>query len=302
MDATDLYHVIIVGGGPAGLSAALLLGRCRRKVLVIDAGNPRNARSHAMHGFLSRDGTHPGEFLKMAREEVKRYGVKLHEGTVMCSNRQENGFEVQLLDESKYYCRKLLLATGVVDRLPNLENIEDFYGRSVHHCPYCDGWEHSDEPIAVYGKGKGGTSLALTMRTWSRDILLCTDGNPKLSAADKLRLSREAIEVNIKPIRRLTGSGGKLASIVFEDGTEVPRRAMFFSTGNVQRSALPEGCGCALTPKGAIKTSRGQKSTVSGIWVCGDAAEDTQYVIVAAAEGAKAAMAINREIQNEDQS
>jgi thioredoxin reductase len=299
--STDLYDVIIVGGGPAGLSAALVLGRCRRKVLVCDAGNPRNAASTAMHGFLSQDGIDPAEFLALARKEVAGYGVEIRDETVMGAGGCEHGFRVVLLNNQQLRARKLLIATGVVDRVPPIDGIDQFYGKSVHHCPYCDGWEYSDAPVAVYGTGAKGAGLALGMKTWTKDVILCTDGASKLHATDRKKLAMHGIDVHDKPISRLEGTAGKLEQIVFEDGTSIKRRALFFNTGNVQRSDLPAACGCTVDGKGSVKTTRGQRSSVQGIWVCGDASEDTQYVIVAAAEGAKAAMGINKELQKEDQ-
>ena len=295
------YDVIIVGGGPAGLSAGLVLGRSRRRVLIVDAGNPRNARSEAMHGFLSRDGTHPAEFLALARQEIKKYGVELCEGTVMCATSENGVFTVNTLAGEQLLTRKLLLATGVVDRVPRLEGIDAFYGKSVHHCPYCDGWEYSDARIAVYGRGKSGAALALAMKGWSANIVLCTDGGARIPADFRARLALHGVQVNQKRIRRLEGTGAKLERIAFEDGSSLECRALFFSTGNAQRSSLPGDIGCEVSHKGAVRTSRGQHSSVPGVWVCGDAAEDTQYVIVAAAEGAKAAMAINPDLQAEDQ-
>ena len=295
------YDVIIVGGGPAGLSAGLVLGRSRRRVLIIDAGNPRNARSDEMHGFLTRDGTHPAEFLAMAREEVKRYGVEVCEGTVMGARQVNGAFTVTTLGGEELRARKLMLATGVVDRVPALEGIDQFYGKSVHHCPYCDGWEYSDARIAVYGRGKSGSALALAMKNWSANIILCTHGGARMTADRLERLARHDVQLYEKRIRRLEGTGTKLERIMFEDGSCVECRALFFSTGNAQRSGLPGEIGCEVSPKGAIRTTRGQRSSVRGVWVCGDAAEDTQYVIVAAAEGAKAAMGINKELIAEDQ-
>lgn len=296
-----VYDVVIVGGGPAGLSAALVLGRSRRKVIVCDAGNPRNARSIAMHGFLSRDGTNPAEFLMMAREELKTYDVEMREGTVAGSHSAECGFEVRLLDDSTILCRKLLFATGVVDRVPPVTGMDELYGRSVHHCPYCDGWEYRDAPIAVYGRGKSGSGLATAMKTWTDDVVLCSDGAAKLTGEQKENLAAAGIAVYEQPIARVEGLAGKLDRIVFGDGSCINRRAIFFSTGNVQRSELPASCGCDVTDRGAVRTSQGQRSSVPGIWVCGDAAHDSQYVIVAAAHGARAAMAINKDLQQEDQ-
>jgi thioredoxin reductase len=254
-----------------------------------------------MHGFLSRDGTNPAEFLAMAREEVKRYGVTIREGTVMAAGAIEGRYEIRLLDGERARARKLLLATGVVDRVPQIEGLDQFYGKSVHHCPYCDGWEYSDAPIAVYGSGHAGVGLALAMKTWTKDVVLCSNGPAKLSGRDRERLAHHGIDIHEKCISRVEGTAGKLESIVFDDGSSISRRAIFFGTGNVQRSELPAAVGCHVTHKGAVKTTRGQRSSVPGVWVCGDASEDTQYVIVAAAEGAKAAMAINKELQQEDQ-
>jgi thioredoxin reductase len=295
------FDVLIVGGGPAGLSAALLLGRACRKVVIVDAGNPRNMRSHGVHGFLTREGLRPVELLAMARDQLTPYDVECRDGTVMQIERIEDSFRAVLLDGSQIECRKVLLATGVVDLLPEIEGIEEMYGLTVHHCPYCDGWEHHDGRIAVYGAGAHGGGLAIAMKTWSRDVVMCSDGPSHLSGKLRQRLKRNGIDVYEKKIERLVGMLGKLERIVFEDGTSLPRTALFFSTGNVQRSKLPESIGCKLTPKGAVRAGRDQRSSCPGIFVAGDAAEDTQYVMVAAAEGAKAAMQINSELISEDQ-
>lgn len=301
MDPSTSFDVVVVGGGPAGLSAALVLGRCCRKVLVVDAGNPRNVRSHGVHGFISREGCKPAELLKITRSQLAPYAITIREGTVMnVSKEHDSAFRVELLDGSVGFSRKILLATGVVDRLPAIEGIDEFYGTSVHHCPYCDGWEHSDGRIAVYGRGRGGTALSLMMKTWSRDVVLCTDGTSRLRATERAALKQHGIDVYENKILRLEGTLGKLERIVFADGATLPRTALFFSTGNVQRSELPQAIGCTLTPKGSVRAGRDQRSSCPGIFVAGDAAEDSHYVIVAAAEGAKAAMHINAELMAED--
>jgi thioredoxin reductase len=255
-----------------------------------------------MHGFLSRDGTNPTEFLLAAREEVKRYGVEIRDSTVMDAGGCDGAFEVTLLGGERMRARKLLLATGVVDRVPQIEGFDTLYGKTIHHCPYCDGWEYADAPIAVYGSGHTGAGLAIGMRTWTEDIVLCSNGPAKLSGRDRARLAKYGIKIHERCITRVAGSAGKLERIEFDDGSSISPRAIFFSTGNVQRSELPASLGCTINEKGAVKTKRGgQQSSVTGVWVCGDASEDTQYVVVAAAEGAKAAMAINKAFQQEDQ-
>src|SRR3954468_3807078 len=169
--AAPPYDVIIVGGGPAGLSAALVLGRCRRRVLLIDSGHPRNEAARMMHGFISRDGTPPKEFLRLSREQLAKYeNVELRDGCVETASRGNEQFTVRTSDGQEFTSRILLLASGLVDDVPEIEGIKQFYGKSVHLCPYCDGWEHKDEKICVYGPGQMGADLALVMLGWTCDV------------------------------------------------------------------------------------------------------------------------------------
>src|SRR5215210_562669 len=194
--STLMLDVLIVGGGPAGLSAALMLGRCRRQVLVCDSGHPRNEASHAMHGFLTRDGMPPADFLELAREELKTYGtVTVRSVTVTSAECKEGAFVTTLETGEQLRSRKLLIATGVRDNVPELEGIKELYGRSVFHCPYCDGWEIRDQPIAIYGQGERGYGLALELTAWSRDLVLCTDGPSGLERRKVKRLQRNGIAV-----------------------------------------------------------------------------------------------------------
>jgi thioredoxin reductase len=284
-----MYDAIIIGGGPAGLSAALVLGRARRSVLLCDNGRQRNRCSDAMHGYLTRDGIPPKEFLKVAQEEVARYGVEIQRVTVKEARGVDSVFEITLEDGTLCRGRKLLIATGVTDKLPPIPNVEEFYGRSVHHCPYCDGWEHRDQRIAIYAKTVGS---ALELRTWSSDVILFTDGPARLPA-------HHGVTVRKEKIARLEGADGRMTGVVLESGEVVARDAMFFSTGQSQACDLALGLGCLLNKRGTIETDKKGLVNVPGLFVAGDATHDVQLVIVAAAEGAKAGIAINEALQAE---
>lgn len=299
MSPRAAYDAVILGGGPAGLSAALILGRCRRRVLLCDAGRPRNAASKALHGFLTRDGIPPGDLLRIGRREVAKYGVEFVRAEARDARSTKAGFEVVLSTGRRLSSRMLLVATGVVDRLPGVEGLRGLYGRSVFHCPYCDGWEVSDRPLAVYGRGRPGMGLSLSLKTWSRDVALLSDGPARLPREDRMRLARHRIAVHEKKISRLEG-GAKGLDVVFADGDRLERGALFFSTGQDPCSQIPRRLGCRFTKKGAVKTDRLESTGIPGLYVAGDASKDVQLAIVAAAEGAKAAFAINRALQERE--
>lgn len=300
------FDVIIVGGGPAGLSAALVLGRCRRRVLVCDAGQPRNAASHGLHMFITRDGIAPAEFLRIAREQLQPYdSVQLCNIRVSDAKRITGGFEITLEAqngeaEERVRARKLLLATGVVDTLPQIAGLADLYGTSVFHCPYCDGWEMRDQPLAIYGKGENGCGLALELSFWSSELILCTDGPSELSQEDRKRLENRKIKVREDKMARLEGNNGELEKIVFETGEPILVRGMFFSTGHEQGSGLAKELGCKFTSEGCVDTGEYEITSVPGVYVAGDSSRLAQFVIVAASEGTQAALAINKELMKED--
>ena len=295
------FDVIIVGAGPAGLSAALVLGRCRRRVLVCDSGRPRNAASHGLHGFLTRDGIEPSEFLRIARDQLTQYEtVELRDAEVIEARRLENTLEITLTGGERLTSRRLLLATGVVDELPQIEGLPAFYGTSVFHCPYCDGWEMRDQPLAIYGRGENGAGLALELLLWSRNLVLCTDGSADLNSKDINRLKRHNISIREDKIARLEGTEGVLERLVFANGESLVVRAMFFSTDQKQASNLAVKLGCELTDQGCVDTGDYETTKVKGVYVAGDASRFVQFVIVAASEGAQAAVAINKELLRED--
>jgi thioredoxin reductase len=278
-----------------------MLGRCRRHVLVCDTGQSRNARSAGIHNYLTRDGIRPAELLRLAREEVERFpSVEFRGVEVLDAARSPDGFRIVCADGAQLAARKLLLATGVVDELPEIEGLEPLYGTSVHHCPYCDAWEWRGQPLAIYGRGEEGTALALALTVWSDDLVLCTDGPGALSQADSAELSRAGIQVREERIARLEGQQGLLQQVVFADGGSLARRALFVCAGQHQRSGLARKLGCRFTSKGAVATGTCEATDVPGLYVAGDSSQDAQFVVVAAAEGTEAGMAINKALLKED--
>jgi thioredoxin reductase len=298
----ETYDVIIVGAGPAGLSAGLILGRCRRSVLICDTGKPRNAASHALNGYLTRDGTPPREFLAIGCQELAKYDSieMIPIGATAAECIPGGRFKVVLEDARVVFSRKLLIATGVVDNVPDVNGFRELYGRSVFHCPYCDGWEVRDQPIAIYGRGSRGLGLSLELTAWSADLVLCTDGPSGIDGDGLARLQRNGIRVREERVTALEGTDGILERVVFEHGDPLPRRALFFTTGQFQQSELAVHLGCEMNDKGTIATGKYEKTHLPGLFVAGDASRAVQWVIVAAAEGAEAAFAINTDLVRED--
>ena len=296
-----MYDVIIVGAGPAGLSAALILGRCRRRVLVCDTGRPRNAASHAMHGYLSRDGMPPAEFLRIAREQMQQYDtVEMRDVEVRARGMRRRPLSrdaagrrpadgAQAADRDR---RRRQPARD--SRLPGVLR------RSVFHCPYCDGWEVRDQPLAVYGRGARGLGLSLELTGWSRDIVLCTDGPSELDADDLARLTRNGIVVRDEPRGPARGRRDGSSASSSSAASRWCARALFFTTGQTQQSELAQRLGCEINEKGTVRTGKYEATHLTGLYVAGDASRAVQWVVVAAAEGAEAAFAINTDLLKED--
>ncbi|MFC4314172.1 NAD(P)/FAD-dependent oxidoreductase [Steroidobacter flavus] len=299
---TENWDVVVVGAGPAGLSAALVLGRARRKVLICDKGTPRNWASKRMHGFITRDGIDPREFRSLAHAELARYPqVKFRAQVVVGATQLKSGagFKVTLARGSPVLTRKLLLATGVLDRLPSVPGIEKFFGVSAFQCPYCHGWEFRDRAIAVYGRGKKGLEMARAMTAWTPDIVLCTDGGALSSAAQR-QLQRNDIQVRTAPVAKLEGRHGELKQIVFRDGDTLACDALFFDTSSIEQSVLSRAIGCQYGSHGGIECGQYSATSVPGVYAAGNITRDVQLAIVAAAEGTRAAFGINRALTRED--
>ncbi len=242
------------------------------------------------------------EFRQTAHEQLLNYpSVRFHMGAATrVSKNGGAGFAVQLADSASQHCRKLLLASGVFDELPKIANIHRYFGISVHPCPYCEGWEMKDLPVAVYGKGRRGFEMARAITAWSSDILLCTEGPARLSAAQRQALAANQIEVVTTPIAELSGENGRLQAIHFADGTHRERGVLFFDTPSHPQSQFAMQLGCRMTRSGSIHCGEYEASCVPGVYAAGNILKDVQLSIVAAAEGARAAFGINRALTRED--
>ena len=292
------YDVVIIGGGAAGLSAALVLSRARRRVAVVDAGAPRNAPAAHMHGFLSRDGLPPHDLLAIGRTEVESYGGRLIDGRVTGID-TGTGFHVSLADGATLRARRLLIATGLRDELPDIPGVRERWGRDLLHCPYCHGYEVRDQPIAVLGGSPDAVAHAHLVRQWSAEVILFPHTDT-LTADQRHQLTARAIGVVDGPVRRLVVADDRLTGVELEDGHVIPRVAVFVRPHFVPRNDLLLTLGCAVDDRGWVVTDATGRTTIPGVWVAGNAANPRAQVITAAGEGSAAAIAINADLVDDD--
>jgi thioredoxin reductase len=296
-----IWDVIIVGAGPAGCNAALVLARVRRKVLIIDNSKPRNARSQGMHNFLTRDGILPTEFLKLVHAEMDHYNIRHICGEAVSAKRlEQRGFKIEDSNGDTHVCRRLLMATGVTDEIPDIPGMAELWGHGVYHCPFCDGFELCDKNIGLYSKRYNGFGMSLALRELSAGIILFTDGRGYLTARQHEQLAARGIRVCRTQLKSLNCSEDKLTCVELVTGETVPCDAVFVNHGHRTNNALLTQLGARVTSKGAAVTNRKQACSIPGLYVAGDAAIDMHFVVVAAAEGAKAAVAIHDDLLHID--
>ena len=296
----EIYDCIIIGGGPAGLNAAVVLGRCMRKVLVFDTEQYRNRLSEGMHNYLTRDDILPKDFIMICHKELEKYNVqKLNKKIIGAKRNDDEVFEVKDEKHTKYYSKKLLVATGLQDNVPEVEGFAECYGKSVFHCPYCDGWEVRNKKLGVYARNKEGWELALSLKGWTDEVTLYTDGKNKVKPGQLEQLKANSIDVVRLPFEKLDHKDGLVQKIIFKNGEQKLCDAIFFVNGFTQQCNLAEAFGCEVNKKGVIVTNRFQQTNITGLYVAGDASKDMHFVVVAAAEGAKAGVTINKELLKE---
>lgn len=293
---TEKYAVVVVGGGAAGLSAALVLGRARLRTLVIDAGEPRNAPAAQMQGYLSRDGMTPAEFLDIGREEIARYGVELVRDRVVEVEKDED-FTVVAAGGRTVRARRLVVATGLKDALPAVAGVAERFGRDVLHCPFCHGWEVRDQPFGVLASSPASVHQALMVSQWSKDVrfFLHTVAEEELPGEDLRRLAAAGVEVVPGEVAELVVEDDRLTGIRLADGTTHPRSVLFTAPRPVPQTGLLERLGAELheTPFGAYPVvDPTGLTTVPGVWAAGNAIGFAEQVVHAASGGYRAASAI----------
>ncbi|WP_125035265.1 NAD(P)/FAD-dependent oxidoreductase [Nocardioides sp. LS1] len=304
----DEYDVVVVGGGAAGLSAALVLTRARRRVAVVDAGEPRNAPAAHMHGYLGSDGLPPADLLRTGREEVAGYGGELIAGRATAlalvgsappARGHRRWFDVRLEDGSTLRTRRVLVTTGLRDEIPDVPGVRERWGRDLLHCPYCHGWEVRDQPLGVLGGTPEAVAHAHLVREWTADVVLFTHGS-RLTADQREQLVARAVGVVDEPVTRLVVEDDRLTGVELRSGHVVPRAAVFVRPHLVPYDDLLVGLGCGSRDDGWVTTDPTGLTSVPGVWAAGNAVDPRAQVITAAGEGSAAAIAINNDLVEED--
>ena len=300
------FDVLIVGGGAAGLSAALVLARARRSVVVIDAGQPRNAPAAHMHGFLGSDGLPPATLLAAARREVTGYGARVVPGTVTAIGPSADlpsadgpRFEIALEAAQVLTARRVLVSTGLTDDVPDIPGVRERWGRDLLHCPYCHGYEVRDEPLGVLGGSDDAVAHAHLVRQWSDDVVYFSNGTSP--AAEQLeRLQARGIRLVEGVVARLVISADRLTGVELASGEVVARTAVFVRPRLLPNAGLLSSLGCATDPNGWVSVDSAGRTSVPGVFAAGNAVNPRAQVITAAGEGSAAAIAINNDLVEED--
>ena len=296
-----MFDTIIVGGSTAGLSAALYLGRFRRNVLIIDTQKPANRFSHASHGFFTRDNVSPAELVSIGREQLLRYEtVTIQSGEVIQIQPDGQQFTVLLGDDSRYSARKILLATGMKDTLPAVSGLQQFWGISVLHCPFCDGWEQRDQPVAILNRGEAAFHHAKLLRVLTADLVICSDGPSELTTGQQAWLTKYGIRLIETAVERVEGHDTQVERIVFTDGSTLARTAIFTRLNVAQHSDFAAQLGYEMAPNGLVKVDAQGRTTIAGIYAAGDMTYGARQLIYAASQGAATAIGINNDLIAED--
>lgn len=295
------YDVIIIGGSYSGLAAGMALGRALRKILIIDNGNPCNKQTPHSHNFLTNDGKKPKEIATLAKQQVSKYNtVEFFNGLATNANKVENGFEIQTSTGDTFFASKLIFATGIKDEMPNMKGFSDCWGISVLHCPYCHGYEVKNETTGILGNGDYGFEFSKLISNWTEDLTLFTNGKSTLTVEQSAILEKHHIKTVEKEIEELEHINGQIQYIIFKDGSKKMIKAIYTRLPFEQHCRIPEQLGCELTEEGYIKIDPTQKTTVQGVFACGDNVSRMRTVANAVAMGTATGIMLNKELIDEN--
>jgi len=295
------FDVIIIGGSYSGLAVGMALGRALRNVLIIDAGDPCNKQTPHSHNFLTNDGKTPKEIATIAKQQVRMYGtVSFVGGLATTGIKTTNGFEVQIQTGETFSSRKLIFATGIKDTMPDIPRFAESWGISVLHCPYCHGYEVRQQKTGILANGDAGYELSSLISNWTNDLTLYTNGKSTLSDDQRAKLGKHKISIVEAEIDKLENEIGYIKNIVFTDGTKSPLKALYAKLPFVQHSSIPQALGCELTQEGYIQVDPAQKTSVQGVYACGDNTTRMRTVANAVSTGTTTALMVNKELIEEE--
>ena len=300
MEEKNRFDVIIIGGSYSGLSAALTLGRARRKVLVIDSGRPCNRYTPRSYNFITHDGVLPADISRLAKEQVNKYStVSFYEGTATKGERNGKGFLVGVKSGASFYGSKLIFASGLRDIMPDIPGFEECWGKTVIHCPYCHGYEVRDKKTGLLGNGDYVFDHAKLISNWTGDLTLFTNGSSTLTKEQANKLGTHGIEIVEKKVRSIEHHNGKISRLSFEDGSSAPLDALYTKPRFEQHCEIAAQLGCEIIETGHLKIDSSFKTTVDGVFACGDNSNIMRTVSLAAAAGTFAAIVANKELIDE---
>ncbi len=291
----------IIGGGPAGLNAALVLGRARRSVILFDNDQARNAVTQESHGFITRDGVSPREFREFAYQDISKYpSVKIKKQKIVEIKEENSFFRLTTEEGNSHLSKKIIIATGLKETLPNVEGIKNYYGKSLFSCPYCDGWELRDQPLVLISENKRAAHAVMTIYQWSKDLVVCTNGSKIISDAEEQLFKKKGIRVIVERIAKLSGANGKLEKVIFENGEEIIRTGGFVSTELEQPNHLAKSLGCEMNSNSGIIMDEFGRTNVKGVYAAGDISFGPSQLIIAASQGSRAAIGVNSDLITEE--
>jgi thioredoxin reductase len=293
------HEIAIVGGGPAGLSAAIFSARYLHSVVVVDSGDPRNWQTRGINGYLGLPAVRPSDLRARGRDACRQYGVELIDGTVLCVDRLDDArFELSLEGGAKITAQRLLLAIGLRDVWPDIPGLSHVYGANAHVCPDCDGYEARGKKIVVLGNGRHALGMALNLTTWTRDIVICTNGRPPELEDNEYCRKLEALNIRVltDPIKRICYDGTTIDCLELESGLRLAAEKVFFSIAQFPADDLGAQLGCERDAGGHVVTDEHQQTTAPHVYAAGDITPGPQLAMVAAAKGAVAALAMHKSL------